>query len=272
MGGNLTLWRDSLNDKIEAGKPALGLYANDVYTIDLMGKLGFDWIMIDQMFMPHDWSVTDQLVRACEAAGITPVVRLQSNPWIGFDPRIAVDLSRVLGIGVQYVMISNSGLLEIEQALTVAQDWHRKALYIHPFNSFEEWEQGIGEMEKRTWIIPQPESEGALAEFHETMAVPGLAAFFIAMTDASRVLTKSRRPDWYNDKLWEFVDAAVVKGRSEGIVIGANTSYAYDMEEMVARVKRLSERGVQMILCQGAPFLLQLAASKFLRDIDDALR
>ncbi len=262
---------DPLYEKIDAGQPALGVYANDVYTIDLLAKVGFDWIMIDQMFMPHDWSKTDELIRACQAAGITPVVRAQSNPWLGYDHRIAVDVTRLLGIGAQYVLISNSGKQEIEESLEVAKDWHRKALYIHPFNSFEEWQQGIDSMQKRTWIIPQPESEGGLGELEETLALPNLSAFFIAMTDASRVITKSARPDWYHEKLWDYVDTAVRLGKQSGVAIGANTSYAYDMPEMVSRVKRLVDHGVKMILCQGAPFLLQLAATAFLRDVRDAI-
>jgi len=40
------------------------------------------------------------MIRACEAAGITPVVRVHSDPWTVYDHRIAVDLSRLQGIGV----------------------------------------------------------------------------------------------------------------------------------------------------------------------------
>jgi 4-hydroxy-2-oxoheptanedioate aldolase len=53
------------------------------------------------------------------------------------------------------------------------------------------------------------------------MDLPGLKMFFFGMTDLSRVLADSRKPDWESPKLWQFVDRAVRKGRERGIVVGA---------------------------------------------------
>jgi lactam utilization protein B len=91
------------------------------------------------------------------------------------------------------------------------------------------------------------------------------------MTDASRVLTGSHRPDWYNPKLWDYVDRAVELGKEHGVVVGANTSYAYDLDELGRRVEILAEHGVRMIMAQGAPFIFQLAATKFLADLKPIL-
>ena len=79
------------------------------------------------------------------------------------------------------------------------------------------------------------------AELEETIALPGLKMFFIAMTDASKVITRSKYPDWDNKKLWEYVARAVKLGEKHGVMIGANTSYAYTMAEMRGRVRRLHE-------------------------------
>src|ERR1051325_2846499 len=128
-----------LLDKLRAGETALGLYVNSADMVDLCGFLGFDWFMIDQMFTAHDWGGTDRLIRAGEAAGITTVVRGQAHPWLGYDHRIAVDVSRALGIGAQFVLVSNSGMQEVEECVEVSKDWHRKALTIHPYGDFEEW-------------------------------------------------------------------------------------------------------------------------------------
>jgi lactam utilization protein B len=91
------------------------------------------------------------------------------------------------------------------------------------------------------------------------------------MTDASRIITGSHKPDWYNAKLWEYVDRAVELGKDHGVTIGANTSYAYRMDEMKKRVEHLIEHGVKMIMAQGAPFLFQIAATEFLGDLKAAL-
>lgn len=253
-----------LLDRIAQDQPALGLYINSVDMVDLCGHLGFDWFMIDQMFSAHDWGRTDELVRAGLAAGITPVVRVQSNPWLGYDHRIAVDVSRALGIGAQFVLVSNSGLKEIEECSVVAADWHRKAMSIHPYASFDEWDEVHDRQTQATYVIPQPETADALEAIEAYMELDNIRAVFIAMTDASRVLTGSHRPDFYDERLWRYVDRAVELGRERGVLIGANTSYAYTLDEMRARVRRLHEHGVQMILIQGAPFLFQIAMNEFL--------
>jgi 4-hydroxy-2-oxoheptanedioate aldolase len=87
--------RDPMGECTKSGRTALGVWANDPKTVELCAFLGLDWIMIDMRFTA--W--TSNMIRACEAAGITPVVRVHSDPWTVYDHRIAVDLSRLQGIG-----------------------------------------------------------------------------------------------------------------------------------------------------------------------------
>lgn len=235
--------------------------------VELLAHMGFDWFMIDLMFTSTDWGDVENLIRTGEAAGITPVVRVQANPWMGYDHRIVVDVSRLQGIGARYILVSNSCHKEIQECAKVAHDWHRKALHIHPFDDFNEWDPKIDKMGNMTYIIPQPESIPALEELEETMSLPEIKMILIAMTDASRELTKSDKPDWYNPRLWELVDRMVDLGKEKGTVVGANTSYAYNMKEMFKRVIKLHEHGVRLILIQGAPFLFQVAIGEFLRNI-----
>jgi 4-hydroxy-2-oxoheptanedioate aldolase len=260
-----------LVEKFQSGKAALGLYVNSSDMVDLCGHLGFDWFMIDQMFTGNDWAKTETLMHVGEAAGIAPVVRVQSNPWLGYDHRIAVDVSRALGVGLQFVLVSNSGMKEIEECVEVSRDWHRKALTIHPYSSFEEWTAVHDRTVEDTYVIPQPETRRALDDVEAMIRLPGIKAVFIAMTDASRVITGSHRPDFYDARLWEYVDRAVELGREHGVVIGANTSYAYSLVEMRKRVEHLQEHGVQMIMAQGANTLFQVAMSEFLRELQPAL-
>jgi hypothetical protein len=103
---------DPLKDCIKSDKTALGVWANDPETVELCAALGFDWIMIDMMFTGMDFRDVQNMIRACQGAGITPVVRMQTNPWHGYDARIGVDLTRLQGIGAEYVLISHSGLRE----------------------------------------------------------------------------------------------------------------------------------------------------------------
>ena len=256
-----------LLDKLKSGRTALGLYVNITDMIVLCGHLGFDWGMLDHMFTAHDFSQMDSLIRSAEAAGMTPVVRVQSNPWLGYDHRVAVDVTRLLGIGAQFVLVSHSGKQEIDECLEVAGDWHRKVLIIHPFSDYDEWAPGREKMEQEMFIIPQAESVGALESLEEVIKTPGVKLVFLAMTDASRIITGSDTPNFYDEKLWAYVDRAVELGKEHGVWIGANTSYAYSLEEITKRIGMLHEHGVQMIMAQGANFLFQVAMTSFLKEV-----
>ena len=264
--------RNPLLENMLSGKTSLGAWAQDPGTIRLMAHIGFDWVMIDMMFTSLTWDDVERLITTSEAAEITPVVRVQSNPWIGYDHRIAVDVSRAQGVGAQFILISNSCKKEIEECIGVSRDWHRRALVIHPFKGFGEWEPTISKMANETFIIPQPESKGGLEDLEETLAIEGVKAFFIGMTDASRVLTGGEKPDWNSPILWEQVGRAVKIGKEKGVMIGANTSYAYTMGEMAKRVKKLHDAGVKMIMIQGAPFLFQVAVGEFVNSVRKDLK
>jgi 2-keto-3-deoxy-L-rhamnonate aldolase RhmA len=268
------MWRDALDEKIEAGQPAFGLLINSVEWVEIAAHVGFDWFLLDQMFAANDWGRTEELIRAGEAYGITPVVRMQSAPWtIEYDPRIAVDVSRAFGIGAQYVMVSNGSLREIEDAAVVSRDWHRKATTIHRFSNLDEWDEKIEELGKENSVIPMFETLPALDAAEEALAIPEVRSVFFSMTDGSKSLQGgSNRPDWYLPELWERVERAVEIARADGKTIGANTSYAYDLSEMQKRARRLYEAGVMMIFFQPAAFLFQVAIGGFLKDVRDRMR
>jgi histidinol phosphatase-like PHP family hydrolase len=88
--------------------------------------------------------------------------------------------------------------------------------------------------------------------------------FFFAMTDLSKVLGGSKKPNFEDPRLWKVVDHTVKKCKERGIVVGANTSYAYTMDGMRQRIKRLHDAGVRFIMVQGAQFLFQVAMMEFL--------
>jgi 4-hydroxy-2-oxoheptanedioate aldolase len=262
---------DKLLEDITDGRPSIGLAAGNSDLIELCAFIGFRWVMIDQMFSANDWARTEELIRTSEAASITPVVRLQSYPWIGYDHRIAVDLARAMGIGARYIMVSHSEMREIDECIVVSKDWHRKPLTIHPYRGLDDWGHKPTAAED-VFVIPQPESNGALESLDAAIRNPDVRVVFIATTDASRMIAKSDSPDFYNPALWEFIDRAVELGKEHNVVIGASTSWAYTLDELRRRIETLAEHGVKMIMAQSAPFLLQLAATKLLDDLAPTIK
>lgn len=288
----LTSFRDPLAEKTAAGEAAIGLYINDPNMVELAAHMGFDWFMIDQMFTSHGWEKTEMLIRTAESVGITPVVRVQSYPWLGYDPHVLVDVSRNMGIGANYIMISNSGTEEIENAIPLAYDWHKKVSHIFPFNDYLAFGGGDGGGDDarddgdetgasdavRTQIIPQPESEGSLESVEEVMELPEVRYCFLALGDASQELTGEDRPDWNDPRIWEYIDRVVEIGERTDTVVGGNpsfhrtgTDFTYSLSVLEDRIVKLSDHGVKMIMAQAAPFYFQLASGQLLAGLEDRL-
>jgi 2-keto-3-deoxy-L-rhamnonate aldolase RhmA len=260
--------RDSLRETLDAGRSAVGVIALDPYSVEVAAYMGFDWIFIDQMFTALDWSATESLLRCCEAAGVTPVVRVQSNPWLGYDHRIAVDVTRLISIGAQYIVISNSCRKEIEECLEAARNWHRK-FWVHP--EAEPAELGSKGSSAGVHIIPQPECKEGLAELPDTLQMPGIRMAMIGTTDPSIALGKTRTPNFYAEALWEFIDRAVASTRGRGTVLIANTSWFKTMDDMVERVRHMHSHGIRMPLLQTSYYLMQIGAGRYLKEIKSAL-
>lgn len=103
------------------------------------------------------------------------------------------------------------------------------------------------------------------------MRQPAVDYVFIAMSDAGRALTAGDEPDWDHPDLWAFVDRAVELGEETDTVVGANTSYAYSLDELHDRAVTLHDRGVRMIMTQGVPFLFQVAVGEYLEGVESAI-
>lgn len=257
--------RDALKEKLDSGGTAFGVIAFDPYSIEVAAHMGFDWIFIDLMFTALDWGATETLLRCCEAAGVTPVVRVQSNPWLGYDHRIAVDVTRLISIGAQYIVVSNSCKQEIEECLEAARNWHKK-YWVHKDAS--DWGSKAGEWGVQ--IIPQPECKQGLMELAETLALPGIHMTFIGTTDPSMALGKTKTPNFYSEELWKYIDEIVAQTRVRGTHLICNTSWFKSMDDMVGRVQHMRSHGVRMPLLQTAYYLMQVGAGKYLKDLQSA--
>ncbi|WP_251328283.1 hypothetical protein [Haloplanus pelagicus] len=273
-------FEDPLEASIENDEPALGVYINDPKTVELAAHVGFDWFMLDQMFTNHGWEKTETLIRTAKAAGITPIVRAHSYPWAGYDPHVVANVSRNIGMGANYVMLSHSGKEEIEQVLPLAHEDYKKESHIFPYDELLPFdtERSADREGMQANIIPHVESEGAIEDLEAVMDNPEVNYCFVALNDAMQVLTGEDRPDWNDPRVWEFVDEVVRLGESTNTVIGANPSFhgtgeefTYSLDTLEDRVVQLHDRGVDMIMVQSAPLIFQLAGGRLLRNLSTRL-
>lgn len=262
------MFRNPLLEKMRHNKPSLGTGCNNPHEVEMLAKLGFDWFYIDQMFTDVDWHAAQTMLWAGEAAGITPVLRVQSNPWLGYNHQLAVDITRAQGIGSQFTIASYSEKKEIEEALIVAKDWHRRALTVHQFKNLDEWDDTIDKMANATYVIPLAETKDTLERAEEVISLEGVKIFRISATDGSKTIGgEKKRPDFNDPKFWKYIGKIVDLCNKHGVYVGMGTSYAYSLPELQDRIKQLVDNGIKMILLQHTAFLFQVAMTGFLEGV-----
>ncbi len=73
--------RNRMKQKLLAGKTALGvsIMIPSVQLVEMAGKLGYDWVLIDCEHGSISLETVEYMVMAAEASNITPIIRPQKN-------------------------------------------------------------------------------------------------------------------------------------------------------------------------------------------------
>ena len=68
-------------EKLNSGQTVFGSFCNtgSPAAVEILGHLGFDFVIIDGEHAPMDLQATENMVRAADAAGITPIARVAIN-------------------------------------------------------------------------------------------------------------------------------------------------------------------------------------------------
>ncbi len=72
---------NTLKQKLEAGKAVFGVMITfpSPQVVEMLGYLGFDWVLIDNEHGSITVDNSEELVRAAEFTGIAPIIRPVSN-------------------------------------------------------------------------------------------------------------------------------------------------------------------------------------------------
>ena len=247
-----------LLDRVESGEIALGSMdtLGSPRLTEVMALAGLDALLIDQMFCPTDWETVASMVRAARNFDMDVFVRVQGFPWVDrTDHRMAVDAVRALGIGANGVMVSCATVEEVEQLIEVSKDWHRD-IHLHRISD-DELSKFSDEAAASCVVMPLIESQTALDRLGEIIALPGLRALSLGMTDISRMVGQPF--DYEHPDVERVVIAAVGSAKRHGVAIGANLGYRYSrsLDDMAARMARMASQGFSFLWLQNNGFVIQ---------------
>jgi 4-hydroxy-2-oxoheptanedioate aldolase len=172
--------------KLRAGQVVLGVFIGigAPRLVELCGLAGFDYVLIDAEHGPIDVSGCEDMVRAAEAVGVTPIVRVPEN----HDKTIL----RYLDIGAQGIMVpqvnSKADAERAVNAVKYAPLGHRglaaarSAAYgqAMPLNEY------VRRANEETMIFAQIEHVKALEHLDEILTIEEIDVIELGTADLSQ--------------------------------------------------------------------------------------
>lgn len=173
------------------GKQQLGTFyeIGGCGVIECLARGGFDYIIIDTEHGPFSVETTADYIRACEATGLTPYVR------IGGMQR--QDVLRMLDVGAKALIVPNVETVDQVRHLvdyakfppigrrgycpTRTSCWGADDWAADPVSY-------MAECNHRAMLIPQCETAGAYEHIEEIIAIDGVDGIFVGPCDLSIAL------------------------------------------------------------------------------------
>ena len=182
--------------KLQSGKPAFGVSVMfpSPHIVDIIGRLGFDWVLIDCEHGSISLESVELMVMASETAGITPIARPPVNSF--------ESIGQLMDRGVMGVQVPHVNTAEDARKAVEAVKYHplgerglaagvRAASYGYGISM----SQYAEESNKETLVCVQLEEAEAVRNVDEIVQVDGVDVFFVGPSDLSQSLGFPGRPD-----------------------------------------------------------------------------
>lgn len=247
--------QNRMKEKLGAGEPAFGVSVMipSPQIVEMVGRLGFDWVMIDCEHGALGPETVELLCLAAEASNITPIARPRS--------KAAEDILQVLDRGAMGVQVPHVNTAADARAVVEAVKYHplgkrglaagtRPADYGLTLSAAEYVQQ----VNRETLVCVQLEEVEALRHLDEILQVEGVDVFFVGPSDLSQSMGYPGQRDV--PEVREAIDRAFAAIVAAGKVPGSAGS-----AQAVAEFLRQGCR----YLYTHVPSLLAAGAAEFMR-------
>jgi 4-hydroxy-2-oxoheptanedioate aldolase len=181
--------KNRMKEKLQSGQPAFGvsLMFPSPQIVEMLGRLGFDWVLIDCEHGGISPEQVELMAMAAELSGITPIAR----PWTNSPEAILQVMDRgVMGVQVPHINTA----AEAREAVASVKYYplgqrglaagSRPARYGFGLSMADY----VAEANRETLVCIQLEEAEALHNLPEILQVEGVDVFFIGPSDLSQSL------------------------------------------------------------------------------------
>lgn len=241
--------KNLLKSALAEGQTLFGcwLALADIYTTDLMGSAGFDWLVIDGEHAPNDLrSIRDQVI-ALESSPSHVMVRVPvGETWM---------IKQMLDIGVQ------SLLVPMVESADQARDLVRAVTYpprgvrgvgpaIARASRYNEHTDYIATADEQILLMVQVESRAGMAALDDILTVEGVHGVFIGPSDLAADM--GHQGDASVPEVHDLILDALSRIEAAGRTAGILTTDPDMIEQSRAAGARFISIGADILLFSGA--------------------
>ncbi len=182
QGGSISRFREALSQRVVLGTFSKSL---DPAFIEILGHTGFDFVVLDMEHGPNTIASVQNHVRAAEATGLLPIIRVKEDM-----PSL---ISEVLDVGAGGIQVPQiSCRQDVEEAVRAARfaplGMRGVCRFVRAANysSLDRYEYFA--RANTALIVLQLEGTAALDNIQEILAVPGPDIVFVGPYDLSQSL------------------------------------------------------------------------------------
>lgn len=252
--------KNTLKEKLNAGKATLGPFVGfpSPSMVETMGWLGFDFVIIDCEHGPIDYETAENMIRAAELSGTTPIVRIGLNEQ--------QNIQRYMDAGAQGVLIplvnTAADALKVVNSVKYPPVGKRGAYS----GRGAQFGAGIGpeyfaQANEETFVAVQIETPEAIENADEIIATPNVDAVFLGPGDLS--LNFGVPGQMEHEKVVSTIETLVEKIKAAGKHPGTLGNYP-------AHAKFWRDRGVNWLVSSATRHLIA-GASTYLNGTRESL-
>lgn len=215
----------TLKQRLQAGEATVGswLMLGSASAAEVLATAGFDWLVVDLEHSATTERETEDIFRAIETRGVTPLVRLTSN-----NPD---QIKRVLDSGAEGIivpMVKSAGDAEAAVAAAHYPPNGNRSFALSRAQAYgPSFQTYVDQAPNRTLVIALIEHVDAINNLDEILAVDGIDATMIGPYDLSGSVGK---PGRFNDpEVRSLVERYIQSSRAAGVPYGyhvVSTDYA----------------------------------------------
>ena len=235
-------------EKIKSGKTAYGVFMNigSPSIVEIIGLIGFDFVLIDGEHGPLDLETCENMVRAADRVNTTPVVRIAMN--------IQQNILRYLdsgALGVQIPLLNTKADVEsVVRSVRYRPEGRRGLAGVRANDWGLSGPMGdyVKTANEENLVICQIETLEAVENLKEMLTVPGVDVVFIGPSDLSAAMGYPGQVK--HPEVQKMIERLVGEIKAAGKAMG---TVAYDLDTLRLR----KQQGFQFIVYNVVPMIVK---------------